>query len=71
MKNPWTSRNPFLSLWLSGANAVAGSVRARAIAESRRQAALLSAQGMRQITDFWTGAWLAPPPKKKKRRRPG
>ncbi|HJV85440.1 MAG TPA: hypothetical protein VJ698_08165 [Noviherbaspirillum sp.] len=68
MKNPWTSKNPWMSMWLSGANAIAGSARNRAAAESKRQAAIAMKKNMQQIADFWSGAWLAPPPKRRKRR---
>lgn len=37
MSNPWLKKNPFMSAWLSTANRVAGSVRAQATAEARRQ----------------------------------
>ncbi len=69
MKNPWTKKNPFLSMWLSGANAIAGSARSRAIAESRRQTATMMTKGARQMTDFWTGTLLTTPQKRKKKRR--
>jgi hypothetical protein len=69
MKNPWTKKNPFMSMWLSGANAIAGSARSRAIAEGRRQTATMMTTSARQITDFWTGALLTPPPKRKKKQR--
>jgi len=69
MKNPWIKKNPFLSMWLSGANAVAGAARSRATAEAKRQAATMMTQGAKQVTDFWTGALIAPPPSKKKRKR--
>jgi hypothetical protein len=69
MKNPWTRKNPFMSMWLSGANAVAGSARSRALAESRRQTAALMTQSAQQITDFWTGALLTPPKRKNKKQR--
>jgi hypothetical protein len=55
MKNPWMKKNPFLSMWLSGANAVAGSARGHATAAAKRG-----------TTAFWTAA-LAPPKPKKKR----
>ncbi len=55
MANPWTKKNPFLSLWLSGANAVAGKARSTGSAELGRQRASLT----RNATRFWTGAWLA------------
>lgn len=38
MRNPWLKRNPFMSLWLSTANRVAGGVRGQVAAELRRQA---------------------------------
>jgi hypothetical protein len=58
MKNPWTKKNPFLSMWLSGANAVAGSARGHATAAAKRG-----------TTAFWTAALALPKPAKKKTRR--
>jgi hypothetical protein len=55
MKNPWVKKNPFLSMWLSGANAGIGSARGRATAQAKRQASTL-----------WTAALT--PAKAKKRR---
>jgi hypothetical protein len=69
LKNPWIKKNPFLSMWLSGANAVAGSARSRATAESKRQAATMRTKSAKQIASFWSGALLASPPPKKKKRR--
>lgn len=37
MANPWTKRNPALSLFLSGANAWAGAARSALMKEARRQ----------------------------------
>jgi hypothetical protein len=69
MNNPWTKKNPLLSMWLSGANAVAGSARSRATAEAKRQAATMMTKGAKQIASFWSGALTAPAlPKKKKSR---
>jgi hypothetical protein len=68
MKNPWTKKNPLLSMWLSGANAVAGSARSRSTAAVKKHARSEMAKGMKQATDFWTGALSSPAPKKKKRR---
>ena len=67
MANPWTKKNPLLSLWLSGANAVAGKARSAGTAEMRRQQTSVAKQAAR----FWSGAWLAdtkPQPKPKRRR---
>lgn len=69
MRNPWTKKNPFMSMWLSGANAVAGSVRGRATAVAKRQAATAMTKGVKQVADFWTGGSVTSPPAKKKKRR--
>jgi hypothetical protein len=69
MKNPWTKQNPLLSMWLSGANAVAGSARSRAIAEAKRQAATMMTNGAKQMASFWSAALTAPAPSKTKKRR--
>ncbi len=55
MANPWTRRNPLLSVWLSGANAVADKARGAATAEAKRQQASLA----KEATRFWSGAWPA------------
>ncbi|QAU35184.1 hypothetical protein [Janthinobacterium sp. 17J80-10] len=69
MKNPWTKKNPFLSMWLSGANAVAGAARSRATAEARRQTALMMAQGSRQMAELWGEAVGVPRKKRRKKAR--
>jgi hypothetical protein len=69
MKNPWARKNPFLSMWLSGANAVAGVARNRIMAESKRQAATMVTQSTKQMTEFWTDAMLPQRPKKKRKKR--
>lgn len=59
-------KNPFMSMFLSQANRVAGSARAQATAAVKREAA----ENMTQMTKVWTDAMfpLAQPPKRKKRR---
>ena len=69
MPNPWLKKNPFLSLWLSGANAVAGSLRSHATAQARRAAATATTQAAKDMLDVWTGGLMAPPPKKRRRKR--
>jgi hypothetical protein len=70
MKNPWIKKNPFLSMWLSGANAAAGSARSRATIEGRRQAATMMKNSAKQMTRFWSSVLTPPPsPKRKKKRR--
>lgn len=68
MKNPWTKKNPLLSMWLSGANAVTGVARNRGTAAAKRQARTEMNRGMKQAADFWSGALMTAAPKKKKRR---
>lgn len=60
MSNPWTKKNPFMSMWLSQANRVAGAATSQAKAQARRQANTAMTQGTAQVIDFWTKA-LTPP----------
>ena len=73
MKNPWTSKNPFMSLWLSGANKAAGAARGQATAAVKREAtkATRSATtaGTKQVLDFWRAALGAPTGSKTTKRR--
>ncbi|WP_180736501.1 hypothetical protein [Paraburkholderia sp. PGU19] len=57
MKNPWLKKNPLLSMWLSGANAVLGSTRGHAMATAKRESVKL-----------WAAA-LTPPKTRKRRAR--
>jgi hypothetical protein len=61
MANPWIKKNPLLSMWLSGVNTVAGSVRGHAMSELQRQQAKMISDATRQVTQFWTGAALMQP----------
>lgn len=69
MKNPWTKKNPMMSMWLSGANTVLGSARGRATAEGKRQAASLMKKSTQQMMTFWSGGLLAPKSPRRKKRR--
>jgi len=53
MSNPWLKRNPFMSMWLSGANSVANSARGRIAADAKRQ----SSAGISKATSDMFGAW--------------
>jgi hypothetical protein len=55
MKNPWTKKNPFMSMWLSGANTVANRARGHAAAAAKRQGSAAARQAARS----WTSAWLS------------
>lgn len=66
MKNPWLKKNPMLSMWLSGANAVAGAARGRAVAEGRRQAATATTAMTKAATNAWIAALTPPKPARKR-----
>ena len=67
MANPWTKKNPLMSMWLSAANKAAGSARGQATAAVKRQAATARSDATRQILHFWTGGLAKPAPKKRRR----
>jgi hypothetical protein len=68
MCNPWLKKNPYLSMWLSGVNAVVGAAQGRARNTAKRKAAAAT----RQMTEAMVNAWLMPltasKPRRKKRR---
>jgi hypothetical protein len=68
MGHPWSKKNPYLSLWLSGANAIAGAAHGRARNTARRHAA----SAARQVSEAVVNAWLTPfaalKPRRRKRR---
>lgn len=68
MANPWLKKNPFLSIWLSAANAVAGSLRGRATGQAKRAAAAATTKATKDILGLWT-AGLGPTPAKKRARK--
>jgi hypothetical protein len=67
MRNPWLKKNPWLSMWMSGANAVLGSARARGTAEAKRQAGAMTSNALSQSMRFWTSV-MAPPKRKRARK---
>ena len=69
MKNPWGKKNPFLSMWLSGANAIAGAARSRVTAEAKRQTSAAITRGTKQATKQMTDALAGKPPAIKRRKR--
>lgn len=69
MHNPWLKKSPYMSLWLSGANAVAGAARAHATQAVQRQAAASTRQLTQAVFDAWLGAFTAPPARPARRKR--
>jgi hypothetical protein len=68
MSNPWSKKNPLMSMWLSAVNRGTGAARGQAVAAAKRQVALNNAEAARQIVDFWSGMGLKPAPIKKRGR---
>ena len=65
MANPWMKKNPFLSLWLSGANAVLGKARGEAMAQAARAQATFAKEAARAVQKA-----AAPQAPKRRRRKP-
>ena len=69
MSNPWLKKNPFMSMWLSGANSVANSARGRIASEAKRQSTTAITKATNDMFSLWTGAMTsATAPKRKKKR---
>jgi hypothetical protein len=66
--NPWGKKNPILSMWLSGANALLGKTRSEMTASARRHTKAGMDEGTRQALEFW-GLGARPASRKRRRRR--
>ncbi len=53
MTNLWLKKNPVMSLWLSGANAVAGRARSVVCAEVSKQQTKLTKDALQ----YWIRTW--------------
>ena len=70
MPNPWLKKNPFMSMWLSGANRLAGTVRGQATAQAKRQVSAAVTQATNDnLKALFGGISPASPKAKPKRRR--
>jgi hypothetical protein len=68
MSNPWTKKNPLMSMWLSSANKAMNATRGQATSAAKRQIATTQADAVRQIVDFWTAKPGKAPAKKRTQR---
>ena len=59
MTNPWLKKNPFMSMWLSGANVVMNTARAHA----QRNATTMIPRSVEQTLRAW--GWPAPARRKR------
>jgi hypothetical protein len=70
MRNPWLKKNPFLSMWLSGANAMLGVTNAAAMSAVQRQTQAMMNETARAVVDFWAAGMPTPQrPRRKARSR--
>jgi hypothetical protein len=73
MSNPWLKKNPFMSMWLSGANSVANTARGHIAAAAKRQSTAAVTKATSDIFAAWPDL-IGPATskrKKKKKRFPG
>jgi hypothetical protein len=68
MSNPWLKKNPFMSMWLSTANRLAGSLRGQATAQVKRQVNTAMTEAIRETLKPLSHA-AKPPAARAKRRR--
>lgn len=69
MRNLWTTKNPFMSVWLSSANKVMGSARGHATAAAKRQLSTMQTEAAKQVVDFWSGKTATTMTKQRKKKR--
>jgi len=56
MSNPWLKKNPFMSVWLSTANRMAGSLRGQATALAKRQVKTALTEATNENIKLWSDA---------------
>ena len=59
MSNPWMKKNPFMSMWLSGANRIAGTIRGHASAQVKRQVNAAMTEAASAGRGIWSNAQKA------------
>ena len=68
MSNPLLQQNPFMSMWLSTANRMAGSFRGQAAAQAKRHAKTALTKATNENIKLWSDA-VTPAAVRSKRRR--
>jgi hypothetical protein len=66
--NPFLKKNPWMSMWLSGANAVLSASRAQWESAARQNQAAMTREAGKAVTEFWSDA-LTPPSSRKRTKR--
>jgi hypothetical protein len=68
MSNRWLKKNPYLSMWLSGVNAVANAAQGHARNNAQRQTAAATRQMTQAVMNAWLAPFTAAAPQRRKRR---
>ena len=69
MSNPWLKKNPFMSMWLSGANSLANSARGRIAADVKRQSTTAVNKAASDMFTIWSDAMTGSAAPKRRRKR--
>jgi len=69
MSNPWLKKNPFMSMWLSAANRMAGTLRGQATAQAKRQISAAVTKATSDNLKALAGETAPAQPKAKPKRR--
>ncbi|MDL2339602.1 MAG: hypothetical protein QFE16_17350 [Pseudomonadota bacterium] len=69
MTHPWLRKNPVMSMWLSTANGMAGSMRGAATSQVKQQVKAVLAEATNENIKRWSASLASPAAKKVTRRR--
>jgi hypothetical protein len=69
MTNPWLKKNPLMSMWLSGANRIAATMRGQATAQAKRQISGVVAKATNDNLKALLDVTVPASPKAKPKRR--
>lgn len=70
MTSPWLKKNPFMSLWLSTAHRMAGSMRGSATSQVKQRMTAALADATNEHINRWS-AVVAPSPTRSRPKRKG
>lgn len=68
MTNPFLKKNPFMSMWLSGANRAANTARGQLMSQSKRQTSAAVNKATQDVFSFWVDT-MSPAVKTRKKKR--
>ncbi len=69
MSNPWLKKNPFMSMWLSAANRMVGSLRSQVTPQAKRAVNAAVAEAAKENVKLWSAALRASPAQSKPKRK--